>query len=62
MVEVLWPEEARRYVAIRTEPKSVRHYVAAIGELTDVPSRSKSRGPPSWKSKVLRPKAFGDAA
>ncbi len=37
-------------------------YLAAIGELTDVPGRSPSRGPPYSKSVILRRKALGDAA
>ena len=48
--------------AILTEPKSITHYLAALGENTDVPARSPSRGPPSWKSTVLRQKAQGYAA
>jgi hypothetical protein len=51
-----------KLVAMVTEPKSVARYLAAIGELTDVPGRSPSRGPPYWKSVVLRRKALGDAA
>jgi hypothetical protein len=50
------------YVMRLTENKSVERYLAAIGELTDVPGRSPSRGPPYWKSVVLRRKALGDAA
>jgi hypothetical protein len=51
-----------KLVAILTQPKSVLRYLASVGESTDVPARSKSRGPPYWKSKVLRQKALGDAA
>ena len=49
-------------IAIVTDPKSVSRYLAAIGELTDVPGRSPSRGPPYWKSTVLRKKALGNVA
>jgi hypothetical protein len=35
-----------RLVALMTEPKEVRRYLRAIGELTDVPERSPARGPP----------------
>jgi hypothetical protein len=51
-----------KLIAMLTEPKSVARYLAGVGELTDVPGRSPSRGPPYWKSVVLRKKAPGDAA
>ncbi len=35
-------------------------YLAAAGELTDVPSRSPPRTPPYGKSQVLRLQALGD--
>jgi hypothetical protein len=46
-----------KLVAMVTEPKSIARYLASIGELDDVPGRSPSRGPPYWKSTVLRRKA-----
>jgi hypothetical protein len=51
-----------KLVAMLTEPKSVLRYLASVGEPTDVPTRSPRRGPPYWKSKILRQKALGDAA
>jgi hypothetical protein len=45
-----------------TERESVERYLTNIGELITVPERSPSRGPPYWKSTVLRRKALGDAA
>ncbi len=51
-----------KLVAMVTDPKSVARYLAGLGELADGPSRSPSRGPPYWKSVVLRRKALGDAA
>lgn len=51
-----------KLLAVVTDPKSVSRYLAAIGELTDVPGRSPSRGPPYWKSTVLRKKALGQVA
>lgn len=46
-----------KLVALVTDPKSVTRYLAAAGELVEVPDRSPSRGPPYWKSVVLRRKA-----
>jgi len=43
-------------------PKNIARYLRALGEPTDVPRRSPSRGPPWWKSVVLRRKALGDGA
>jgi hypothetical protein len=37
-----------------------RRYLAAVREATEVPRRSPSRGPPYWKSRVLRRQAHGD--
>jgi len=50
-----------KLVAMVTDPKSVRAYLRGIGESCDVPERSPSRGPPYWKSTVLRRKAGGGA-
>ena len=41
-------------------PRAIARYLAAAGELTDVPSHSPGRGPPYWKSRVLRRQALGD--
>jgi len=48
-----------KLVALVTDTKSIHRYLTGIGELTDVPRRSKSRGPPYWRSTVLRQKALG---
>jgi hypothetical protein len=40
-----------------TAPKSIVRYLTKLGEPIDVPTRSTSRGPPYWKSTVLRRKA-----
>jgi Putative transposase len=48
-----------KLLAMVTEPESVRRYLLRIGEPTDVPARSPSRGPPFWKSLVLRLKMLG---
>jgi hypothetical protein len=47
-----------KLVALVTEPESVARYLAKLGEPIDVPTRSASRGPPYWKSTVLRRKAW----
>jgi hypothetical protein len=46
-----------KLLAMVTDPKSVTRYLAKIGEPTDVPARSPNRGPPYWKSRVLRRQA-----
>jgi hypothetical protein len=49
-----------RLVAVLKEPARIARYLAAVGEATEVPRRSPSRGPPYWKSRVLRRKVLGD--
>jgi hypothetical protein len=49
-------------LALVTAPKNIARYLRAVGESTDVPSRSPSRGPPFWKSTVLRRKALCNVA
>jgi hypothetical protein len=44
-----------------TEPEAVARYLAALGEPTEAPAREPARGPPYWKSRVLR-RAAGDHA
>ena len=41
-------------------PWAVARYLAAVGELTEVPGRSPPRPPPYWKGQVLRRKALGN--
>ena len=50
-----------RLIARVTERASIRRFLTGVGELVDVPERSPSRGPPYWKSVVMRRKATGDA-
>ena len=47
-----------------TDENNVARYLAAVGEPLDVPMRSPSKGPPYWKSTVLRRRgnALGDVA
>lgn len=49
-----------RLLAMVTEPASIARYLAPTGEATEVPRRSPGRGPPYWKSQVLRPRVLGD--
>ena len=51
-----------KLVAMLTEPRSIARFLTPLGEPSDVPGRSPNRGPPYWKSTVLRRKALGDAA
>jgi hypothetical protein len=51
-----------KLVAMLTEAASIKRFLAALGEPTEVPARSPSRGPPYWKSTVLRRKALGHVA
>jgi hypothetical protein len=50
------------YVMRLTEPKGIARMLTKLGEPTDVPARSPSRGPPYWKSTVLRQKALAAVA
>jgi hypothetical protein len=47
-------EGRMKLLAMVDDPASIARYLAAAGEATEVPRRSPSRGPPYWKSRVLR--------
>jgi Putative transposase len=49
-----------RLLAMVEAPESIARYLTGIGEPTEVPRRSPGRGPPYWKSRVLRRKVLGD--
>jgi len=49
-----------KLLAMVTDPASIARYLAAVGEATEVPRRSPSRGPPYRKSRILRRQALGD--
>jgi hypothetical protein len=49
-----------KLLAMVTDSKSVARYLAKIGEPPCVPAPSPNRGPPYWKSMVLRRQAGGD--
>ena len=47
--------EARmKLVALVTDPGSIRRVLRHLGEDTEAPVREPARGPPFWKSRVLR--------
>ena len=48
-----------RLLAVVKEPANIAGYLAHVGEMTEVPRRSPDRGPPHWKSRVLRLQAIG---
>jgi hypothetical protein len=49
-----------KLLALVKSPESIARYLATVGEATEVPRRSPGRGPPYWKSRVLRRHALGD--
>ena len=49
-----------KLLALVKGPASIARYLATVGEATEVPRRSPGRGPPYWKSRVLRLKVLGD--
>jgi serine/threonine protein kinase len=49
-----------RLLAMVEDPANVARSLAAVGEATEVPRRSPGRGPPYWKSRVLRRQALGE--
>jgi hypothetical protein len=53
-------EGRMKLLAMVTDPASIARYLVAVGEETEVPRRSPNRGPPYWKSSVLRRQALGE--
>ena len=49
-----------KLLALVKGPASISRYLATAGEATEVPRRSPGRGPPYWKSRVLRRQVLGD--
>ena len=49
-----------RLLALVQEPANVARFLAAMGEPTELPRRTPGRGPPYWKSRVLRRQVLGD--
>ena len=49
-----------RLLGLVKNPASIARTLATVGEEPEVPQRSPGRGPPYWKSRVLRLKVLGD--
>ena len=49
-----------KLLALVKDPASISRYLAASGEAAEVKLRSPGRGPPYWKSRVLRRQVLGD--
>ena len=49
-----------KLLALVKGPASIARYLATVGEATEVPQRSPGRGPPHWKSRVLRRQVLGE--
>ena len=51
-----------KLTAMVTDEREVARYLAHLSEPTHAPARAPSRGPPYWKSTVLRRKALDEVA
>jgi hypothetical protein len=49
-----------KLLAMVQDPANVARFLTAVGEATEVPRRSPGRGPPYWKSRVLRRQTLGE--
>ena len=49
-----------KLLALVKNPAIISRALATVGEVAEVPRRSPGRGPPYWKSRVLRRKVVGD--
>ena len=49
-----------KLLSVVKNPVSIARYLTAVGEPPEVPRRSPGRGPPYWKSRVLRRQVLGD--
>ena len=59
-VDVLACPKCHGRIAMVEDPANVARFLAAVGEPTKAPRRSPGRGPPYWKSRVLRRQALGE--
>ena len=55
-------EGRMRLLVMITEPRTIACFLRALGEPPDVPPRAPARGPPYWKSQVLRRSAGAEHA
>jgi hypothetical protein len=46
-----------KLIALVTKPTSIERFLHYLGEPTEVPALAPARGPPFWKSRLLRRKA-----
>ncbi len=44
---------------LEKDPARIARYLAWVGEPTEPPARSPDRGPPYWRSTILRRRALG---
>jgi len=51
-----------KLIALVKDPKQISRFLSHLGEPTDAPRRAANRGPPFWKSTVLRQRALGQVA
>ena len=51
-----------KLIALVKDPKQISRFLTHLGEPTDAPRRAPNRGPPFWKSTVLRQRAIGQVA
>ena len=49
-----------KLLALVKGPMSTARYLVTVGEATEVKQRSPGRGPPYWKSRVLRRQVLGE--
>jgi hypothetical protein len=49
-----------KLLGLVNSPAIVSRILATVGEATEVKQRSPGRGPPYWKSRVLRRQVLGD--
>jgi hypothetical protein len=49
-----------KLLALVKDPQGIARTLAAAREATEVPRRSPGRGPPYWKSRVLRRQVLGE--
>ena len=51
-----------KLIALVKDPRQISRFLTHLGEPTDPPRRAPNRGPPFWKSTVLRQRALGQVA